>query len=232
MLCMAIGDTGRRIRAAREAFRDVGMKQTQLAEKIGVSQQRLQQWEAGKHDPPSALVRKVADALDVSLQYLLMGQEIKEVSVPLYPVSYPMTQLPYGGYVPAGDWTDPFDTDDLVEVDAKFDAKGRFACRIEGGSMFPFLHPGDLAIFQVYGSRRPVVGHVVLARRAQDNSVTVKELGLRAGEFVLKALDPSHESPVAPQWESVAFLVGIIRTKGTFTRSDYNPDGLRVADAL
>jgi SOS-response transcriptional repressor LexA len=210
------------------------MKQVTLAQILKVSQQRLQGWEAGKHDPPPEKINEAARALEVPTAYLTTGkgEPGKETGTPLYPVSFPVVQIAYGGFVPAGDWIDPFETEDLVEVDAKFDAPGRFAARIEGSSMFPLLHPDDLAIFQTYTTRRPQIGHVVLARRSHDNFVTVKQLAHDGQEFMLRALNPAHEDAVAPQWESIGFLIGIIRKRGSYQRSDYNPEGIRVTDTL
>lgn len=235
MLCVAIGDIGRRIRESRETFREVGMKQTELARRLGISQQRLAGWEAGKHDPPSDVIVKAAATLEVSVQYLLSGRRLNprdDVQGPKYPVSFPMVTMPYGGYVPASDWTDPFDTEDLIEVDPKFDAPGRFVCTLEGDSMYPVLEPGDELVFQAYAHRRAKIGDIILARRSEDGSVTVKMLQHDGTEFMLKAVNPKHNAPTAEKWEGVGYLVGVVRKKGSFVRSDFDPEGIRIANVL
>lgn len=231
---MALGDTGRRIKALREGYRGVGMKQSALAKAVSVTQQRLSNWENGKHDPPSDVLVLIAKALDTSVQFLLSGapdRPKEEVSSPLYPIGFRSVPLPYGGLVPAGTWSDPFETEDFIEVDDRFDGPGRFACRIEGDCMYPFLEPDDVGVFQSYGTRRPRIGDILIARR-EDNSVTLKILAYENGEFQLKPLNPAFTDAMAATWEHVGFLVGFIRRRGTYVRTEFNPDGMRIADTM
>lgn len=210
------------------------MRIADLARLLEISHGRLSNWERGEHDPPTAIVMEAAKHLRVSTRFLLTGTRdpstVAETSRPLYPVSFQLVELPYGGYVPAGTWRDPFETEELIELEAKFDAPGRFACRIEGDSMYPLLQPEDVAIFQAYKTRRPPIGHIILARR-EDQSVTVKLLEHDGENFRLKAINPRHDEAVAPKWDAVGFLVGIERKRGSHQRSDYDPDGIRVTDA-
>ena len=229
---MAQGDIGRRVRIARETMAPGKLRIADLARALDVSHARVSGWERGKHDPPNALIPEIAKALGVSAKYLVTGAKPERLMVgePLYPYSYASIEIPYGGYVPAGDWSDPFDTENLVSVEAKFDGPGRFACRIEGDSMYPFLKPEDLAVFQEFRTRRPVIGQVVLARRRQDNFVTVKELVHDGERFRLSPVNKAHEEDDFAEWEAVGFLVGFERKVGERTRTEYAPTGLRVAD--
>lgn len=61
---MSIGDNIKRIR------KEKGLTQKQLAEKLGVSQQNLAQYESNKRYPKLATARKIATALDVYLSEL------------------------------------------------------------------------------------------------------------------------------------------------------------------
>ena len=68
---------GTRIRAARKA---VGLNQGALAARLGVSQPTVANWEADVHNPRQMMLRKLADALDVSLGWLAGGEGIERLS--------------------------------------------------------------------------------------------------------------------------------------------------------
>ena len=59
-----------RIREARKALK---MTQGELAEIIGVTHATLSRYENGIIDPPSSQLQKIADALNVSVDYLMNG---------------------------------------------------------------------------------------------------------------------------------------------------------------
>lgn len=66
---MEIGD---RIKDARER---AGLTQTQLAEKVGVRYQSVQQWEAGATSPARAKMVKIAAALGVTVAFIEYGMD-------------------------------------------------------------------------------------------------------------------------------------------------------------
>lgn len=55
----------------REARRKKGFNQTELAREIGYSLQGLAKIERGESDPALSTIMKIADALDVDLDYML-----------------------------------------------------------------------------------------------------------------------------------------------------------------
>jgi transcriptional regulator with XRE-family HTH domain len=61
---------GSRIRLARTTAR---MTITGLAERIGVSRDSLSDYENEKTDPPASVIRKIAEELDTSADWLLFG---------------------------------------------------------------------------------------------------------------------------------------------------------------
>jgi transcriptional regulator with XRE-family HTH domain len=63
----SIGD---RIRYARKEF---GLNQTELANRVGVSQPAVANWESGVHDPRRVMLAKIADVLGVSSEWLASG---------------------------------------------------------------------------------------------------------------------------------------------------------------
>ena len=64
---IALGD---RIRDARKK---IGMSQIDLAKRVGVTQPAVANWESGVHDPRRLMIAKIADALDVSTDWLAGG---------------------------------------------------------------------------------------------------------------------------------------------------------------
>ena len=62
---------GQRIRAQRKR---AGLNQGALADRLGVTQPTVANWEAGVHDPRQLMLAKLADALDVSLGWLAGGE--------------------------------------------------------------------------------------------------------------------------------------------------------------
>lgn len=63
----SIGD---RIRYARK---EAGLNQADLAERVGVSQPAVANWESGVHDPRRVMLAKIADILRVSPEWLASG---------------------------------------------------------------------------------------------------------------------------------------------------------------
>lgn len=64
-------EIGNRIREARV---QAGLKQKELAEKIGVSESRVSQYEKGSQNPRIGTLLKIANALEISVQYLCGDQ--------------------------------------------------------------------------------------------------------------------------------------------------------------
>lgn len=48
-----------------------GHSQKEMAEKIGIEYQNYNKYELGKNEPPIAILKKIADYFDVSLDFLL-----------------------------------------------------------------------------------------------------------------------------------------------------------------
>jgi len=57
----------------REARKNGGISQMDLAKRVGVTQPSVANWESGVHDPRRLMIAKIADALDVSPDWLAGG---------------------------------------------------------------------------------------------------------------------------------------------------------------
>lgn len=64
---LSIGD---RIKNARKK---AGLSQTDLAERVGVTQPAVANWESGVHDPRRLMLAKIAETLKVSAEWLASG---------------------------------------------------------------------------------------------------------------------------------------------------------------
>ena len=67
----------------RKLRKERGLSITGLAEKIGVSYQSLQRYEAGKREPSIQTLTKLADFFDVTVDYLI-GREEKNKIIKSY----------------------------------------------------------------------------------------------------------------------------------------------------
>jgi transcriptional regulator with XRE-family HTH domain len=66
-----------RIKAARKSQ---GLNQSELARQIGTSPQTVQQWEAGKTLPKGLNLLNLANALNVSAEWLQTGKENRSIT--------------------------------------------------------------------------------------------------------------------------------------------------------
>ena len=55
----------------RELRKDDGLSQTKLAEKLGVTQRKISDWERGDVDPDMYSLWKISDFFEVSVDYLI-----------------------------------------------------------------------------------------------------------------------------------------------------------------
>lgn len=66
-----VATIGERIREKRK---ELGLTQKQLADKLGVRYQTVQAWELNARNPKPETVKKFAEALDVSANWLIYGE--------------------------------------------------------------------------------------------------------------------------------------------------------------
>jgi transcriptional regulator with XRE-family HTH domain len=65
-------DIGIRIRATR---RERGLTQDELADRVGVSRSAVAQWETGRTGQVTGNLSRIADVLEVNVEYLLYGED-------------------------------------------------------------------------------------------------------------------------------------------------------------
>jgi transcriptional regulator with XRE-family HTH domain len=65
-------DIGTRIRNVR---RERGLTQDELAEQVGVSRSAVAQWETGRTGQVTGNLSRIASALEVNVEYLMVGDD-------------------------------------------------------------------------------------------------------------------------------------------------------------
>ncbi|MEM9168226.1 MAG: helix-turn-helix transcriptional regulator [Pseudomonadota bacterium] len=159
----SIGD---RIRAARKA---AGLNQSALAERLGVTQPAVANWESGVHDPRRIMLAKLSDALSVSLDWLAGGAR-SAVEADAHPAAAylrrPIRHAPIIGFADAvrfwrGQAPDPHEfAEDYIPVTVGSDAV--FALFVTDDERTDEFPAGALVVVD-YGDRRPAEGAQCLA---------------------------------------------------------------------
>ena len=162
-------DIGKAIKHTRKTL---GLTQEELGKKIGVGKSSVSMWESGANPPSGKSLRALADALNVSVAYLLGESESPRYTIlpgAITPKPSEETAfLPLLGRVHAGDAQDPDILDDKIELPlsvAKRHPRGYFL-KVEGNCMSkvypegcfilidPMLEPtnGSIAVFSINGA--------------------------------------------------------------------------------
>lgn len=68
-------DIGTRIRTTRH---DRRLTQDELADKVGVSRSAVAQWETGRTGQITGNLSRIADALEINVEYLVYGDDKRE----------------------------------------------------------------------------------------------------------------------------------------------------------
>ena len=179
----ALGETiGQRIRTCRKR---AGLNQGALADRLGVTQPTVANWEAGVHDPRQLMLAKLAEALDVSLGWLAGGERAEgetdavALSYLRRPIQHVPVLTPEDAARVAGGGLDPQDAaTDYVPVTY---SGGRLAAVfLSGGAAPAGVAPGALLVAD-YDRRAPAPGEIVLLRTEGELTARAWTRGERAG---------------------------------------------------
>lgn len=184
-----------RIKRLRE---ERGLSQSELGQLVGTTKQTIYKYEKGiVANLKQTKIGKLAKALGVSPSYLLFGDEYPETnglamlgkSVADKPTYIPTRRVPVLGPTAAGE---PIiaerEYDEYVEVPAdgkRYDA----AVRVEGDSMLPLFHIGDLALVRY----QPDVEDGEIAVVCIDDTVTLKRVYHVQGGIMLHSENPKYK---------------------------------------
>jgi SOS-response transcriptional repressor LexA len=200
----------------REARKELGLTQIQLAAAAGLSQTTISDIERGRNDSSADIV-SLARAIGVRAEWLADGRgPRKDSDSPaldepsnVSPGPERRARVPLISWVQAGDWShaadlfQPGDAEDWVETSVAVRSH-TFALRVKGDSMEPEFMAGTLVVVEPEMDAHP--GDFVIARNG-DGEATFKQLTIDGPDLYLKPLNPRY--PIKPL--GTARIVGVVR---------------------
>ena len=127
----------------RQARKEKGWTQEQLAEAMGVDPVQISRWETGKREPQTSTLVKIAAALDTTLGYLA-GDQLPPNAVRAIPGGTPR---PVIGRISAGDFGTVYEeTGESLNVDddVYVEHKHGFWMKVRGNSMNRLFAEGTM----------------------------------------------------------------------------------------
>lgn len=165
--------------------RESALTQSQLADRLGVTQQAVAKWEAGLSAPEPHLLLPLAEIYHTSVDYLL-GKK-SGFFEDLLPCGA-FASVPVAGTVRAGFGLDAFE--DLMgahPADVR-DPENYFYLAVKGDSMEPYIHAGDLALVRRQNTLQNGELGVMVIRGGEG---TLKRFYAEKGSVFLKSFNPS-----------------------------------------
>lgn len=197
-----------RLKSARNKC---GISQKKLAEKLFVSQQTIAKWETDKATPNPEAITKIADLLNVSLDYLLGREPINAE-----PFAYENTstlKIPIYGYIPAGIPIEAIeDILDYEEAPDEWASGGKefFGLKVIGDSMEPEYRNGDVIIFL---KQSDCENNEDCAVAINGDNWTFKRIEKMESGILVKPLNPNYETRFFTNQECIDLPVEV---KGVF----------------
>lgn len=173
----------------------------EIAEKLNVSQQTLTNWK--NRGVPATAFSSVARLLEVPIEVLLSPPG--SVSV-----SGKTKLIPLINWVHAGEWTEICDTTFDEYIPTVHPCSDRSFClRVEGDSMLPVFHQGDIVF--VDPERQPQPGRYVVAIKGEDNEATLKKYrALGLNQYGIETFELVPENPIYASYRSDQVAIRII----------------------
>lgn len=177
---------GSRIKEAREK---IGMSQTDMADRIGVSKQTLYKYENDIiTNIPSDKIEEISALTGVSPAYI-MGWETNQLTSEV--IKLQTKNLPILGSVACG--KPIFDPSDGVQIKVPSSFHADFGLYARGDSMIGAdIHDGDLVFFV----QQPSVENGQIAAVFIDDEVTLKRVYYQQGERLVLQAENSSVPPI------------------------------------
>lgn len=169
------------------------LSQAELAKQVGVSRSTIAMWETGGSQPDNDALRRVADILDVSTDYLLGRTDVERTAVDLekagvFPLPE-MTTVPLIGTIACGT---PIHAEENIEdyLQAPACAHASFALRCQGDSMINArIFDGDI----VFIRQQETVDDGEIAAVLIGEEATLKRVRRFPGKLVLSPCNPMFD---------------------------------------
>lgn len=179
-----IGDRIRNIRERRN------LTQEDLADLSGVHRVTIAKYEAGRIEPKSKSLQKLASALEVSVD------EIVNDNSYLRSTASVSTKIPVLGTIPAGIPLEAIeDIIDWEEIPAEWTRGGKeyFALKIRGDSMYPRYEDGDVIILRRTNEFLHNKDSVVMVN---SDEATFKRIRVVGDGIMLQPINPDYNTVV------------------------------------
>ena len=163
------------------------MTQTDLAERLNVTQTAISQWETGRTRPDQELLGKIASIFSVSVDYLLGENTDKNGDSSDY------FRVPVFGSIPAGVPIEAIeDIEGYVEMQSVpgYNNREFFALRLSGNSMSPEYRNGDVVIFHAQETCESGQDCAVIV---DNEDATFKRVRFSEKGLTLQPLTPDYE---------------------------------------
>ena len=168
-----------------------GWNQEALAEAAEVTRSMIGRYETGNTKPSTAVLARIADALDVSVDYLLDREPTLSITADYRPTGI---LVPVYGTIQAGTPIEAIeDIEDWEEIKADRARGGQefFALRIKGDSMSPKYEDGDVVIFRKQESCESGQDCAVMVN---GNDATFKRVKISNQGITLHPLNPAYDA--------------------------------------
>ncbi|MBX3736721.1 MAG: LexA family transcriptional regulator [Candidatus Didemnitutus sp.] len=186
-----------------------GLSQSEIAEKLGVSVTRVNHWFRGRNFPKAAERLRLADLLEVNLEWLLRGEgDIEKTAggvVEESQAGYAVREIPVISWSHAGAAAtyDEMPKHWQGKVATTSRDRKAFAVTIEGDCMEPKFFAGDRVVLEPSGELRN--GKPVVAKLADDAVQLRVYTKMPSGAIRLASLKPDiyptlEYSPTAFHW--------------------------------
>lgn len=191
----------------KQARKQAKLTQAQVAAAVKITQPAYSGLETGESSNTSFMVQ-IAAVLGVNPNWLATGEGSMILNgiaqeLPNYSFTdsdrWPLGKVPLISSIQAGAWCEavdnfqPGDAEEWLPAPAKHGPHA-YALRVTGTSMEPRLREGEIVV--VDPDREPESGSIVVARKAENKEVTLKQLIREGGETYLKALNPHWPEPI------------------------------------
>ena len=221
-----------RISARRRAQK---MSQDELAKRIGITRVSISKWESGLNQPKGRYLNDLAEALGVTVDWLLTGsgdtpELAEEQPIPGYhnvepAVILPGKRIPILSYVQAGNWREMCEQATTFDGNVEFVSASvdigpcGFGLWLRGNSMTPFFNEGDLVIVDPDEQPRP--GDYVVAKNGSEEA-TFKKYRPRgideSGQEVFELVPLNDDYPTMHSDRQHIEIIGVMVEHRTFRK--------------
>lgn len=191
----------------RELRKERKVSQVALASCLSISQQAVGKWETGRSTPDPQTLRKIADLLHVTTDYLL-GRDASQADEG----SSGEVLVPVIGTVRAGYGALAHEENYGVEPANVKNPQDFFYLIVNGDSMEPRIHSGDLALVHRQSYVESGELAVVLVRGEEG---TLKRVFKKSGAVILQPFNQAYETQifVGAEINDLIIIGKVIETK-------------------